>query len=127
MSIGLASIFGLLLILQGSLISFPLVFVFLQNVAIKRRREWIFAFAFMLGIVLDSLYLRTLGVTSIFFLLFLFAIFIYERKFEIDNATFIFISSFLGAMILLTILGEPWVLLKSFLTSIFAILISKTI
>lgn len=119
------SILGISLIAQGSLFSFPLVFVFLQNLAVKQKSEWIFAVAFVLGIILDLLYLNPIGGTSLFFLLFLFAVFTYEKKFEIDNLTFIFISSFLGAMLLLSIMGETAVLLKAFLTSIFAILISK--
>jgi len=115
----------LLLILQGSLFSFPLVFVFLQNIAIKRKTEWIFPFAFILGVILDSFYLKTLGTTSLFLILFLFAVFTYERKFEIDNLTFIFISSFLGGMVLFMLLNEPGVLFKSLLTSIFAVFLFK--
>lgn len=121
------SFFALLLVLQGSLFSFPLVFVFLQNAAIKRRGDWIFPTAFVLGIILDSLYLKTLGTTSLFLILFLFAIFTYERKFEIDNLSFIFISSFIGGMILFIILNESAVLLKAFLTSIAAVFLSKAL
>lgn len=120
-----APIFALLLILQGGLFSFPLVFVFLQNTAIKRRGNWVFPLAFVLGLILDSLYLKTLGLTSLFLVLFLFAVFTYERKFEIDNPTFIFISSFLGGMVLFMFLNEPGVLFKSLLTSIFAVFLFK--
>lgn len=113
-------------ILQGSLLSFPLVFILLLISAIKSRENWIFPLAFIAGLILDSLYLRPLGATSLFFLLFLFAIFTYEKKFEIDNLTFVFISSFLGSMIFFLVFGESQVLIKSLLSSILALILSKT-
>lgn len=115
----------LALILQGSLLSFPLVFVFLTNMAIKGRKISILPLAFFLGLILDSLYLRTLGMTSIFFLVFLFGLFTYERKFEIDNLSFIFVSSFLGSMALFLVLGDSSVLTKSVLVAVFTVIISK--
>lgn len=112
------------LILQGSLFSFPLIFVFLTNFAVKEKKIVVFPLAFILGLVLDSFYLRTLGTTSVFFLVFLFALFSYARKFEIDNISFIFVSSFLGGMVLFLILKDSNILLKSFLVSIFTVIVS---
>lgn len=109
------------LILQGSLVSFPLVFISLTLIAIKKKENYIFALAFVLGLILDSFYFKPLGATSIFFLVFLFAIFTYERKFEIDNPFFIFISSFLGGMCLFLIFGDSNILLKSLITAIFTV------
>ncbi len=114
------------LALQGSLFSFPLVFVLLTAIAIKDRKTWIFTLAFFSGLILDSLYFKTIGTTSIFFLLFVFALFTYERKFETDSAFFIFVSSFIGAMVLFLILGETFILLKSLVTSTLTIAVSKT-
>ena len=125
MSRNIALVFTSLVILEGSLLSFPLVFVLLLTSAIKRRENWILPLAFAAGLILDSLYLRPLGVTSLFFLLFLFAIFTYGRKFEIDNLTFVFISSFLGSMIFLLVFGESQILLKSFLSSVLSLILSK--
>lgn len=126
MSQYLVPFFAASLILEGSLLSFPLVFILITISAVKTKKNWVFPAAFLVGLILDSFYFKNLGTISIFFLLFLFAVFTYERKFEIDNSTFIFISSFLGAMVFLTIIGESQVLLKSFLTSIFALILSKT-
>lgn len=126
MSQYLAPFFAASLILEGSLLSFPLVFILITISAVKTKKNWVFPAAFLVGLILDSFYFKNLGTISIFFLLFLFAVFTYERKFEIDNSTFIFISSFLGAMIFLTIIGESQILFKSFLTSIFALILSKT-
>lgn len=112
------------LFLQASYLSFPLVFVILANSSVKTKGNWIFPAAFLLGIALDLLYFKTLGLTSLFFLLFTFAIYTYERKFETDNVSFIFISTFIGSMILFLLLGENRIILKSFLTAIFSVLVS---
>lgn len=112
-------------LLQGSLLSFPLVFVFLTNMAIKEKKLSILPMAFFLGLILDSFYLKTLGTTSIFFLIFLFGLFTYQRKFEIDNLSFIFASSFLGSMSFFLILGDSAILVKSLLVSLLTVLISK--
>lgn len=116
---------GTFVLLQGSLISFPLVFLVLLTIAIRSKKTWIFPLAFILGVILDSFYLKTPGTTSIFFLIFLFAVFVYERKFEVDSLSFIFISSFLGSMILFVILGETNILFKSVITSIFTLFLSR--
>lgn len=113
------------LILQGSLLSFPLCFVFLTNFAIKEKNLQVFPLAFFLGLILDAFYIKTLGTTSLFFLVFLFALFSYSRKFEIDHASFIFVSSFLGGMGLFLLAGDSGIILKSFLVSVFSVLISK--
>lgn len=122
----LAPIIAVSLFLQGSLFSFPLVFVFLINYAIKEKKNLVFPLAFILGLVIDSFRLRPLGETSLFFLIFLFALFTYERKFEIDNLSFIFVASFLGSVALFLISGETNLILKSFLVSVFAAGVSKT-
>lgn len=113
------------LILQGSLISFPLVFILLTILAVKNKKIWIFPFSFVLGLILDSFYLKTLGGTSTFFLIFLFAVFAYERKFETNSVSFIFISSFLGSMILFLILGDSNFLFKSIFTAVVTYFLSR--
>lgn len=119
-----APILAVSLFLQGSLFSFPLIFVFLINFAVKEKKVIIFPLAFFLGLILDSFYLRTLGTTSTFFLIFLFALFSYAKKFEIDNISFTFISSFLGSMVLFLILKDSGIILRSFLVAIFTVVIS---
>lgn len=114
------------LILQESFFSFPFVFVILTAVAIKEKRTWIFSLAFFSGLILDSLYFKTIGTTSIFFLLFVFALFTYERKFETNSAFFIFASSFLGAMVLFLILGDNFILFKSLITAVLTMAVLKT-
>lgn len=121
----IAPILIISLILQGSLVSFPLVFVSLFVFAVKTKSNYIFIIAFVLGLILDSLYLKPLGMTSLFFLLLFFAVFIYERKFEINSLSFIFIFSFVGSMVLFLLLGDSSVLLKSLITSVVTLFVSR--
>ncbi|HKC14432.1 MAG TPA: hypothetical protein VKC89_00490 [Patescibacteria group bacterium] len=115
----------LAIILEGSFISIPFVFLFLLFFALKNRSLWVFALAFISGILLDSFFLRNLGQTSIFFLIFLFAVMLYERKFEIASLSFVLISSFVGSFIYFLILGEAFVIPKVLVTCILAFLLSR--
>ncbi len=105
-------------IIESSLTSVPLVLSFLIALYLLKREVWIFPLAFFSGLVLDSLLLRPLGQTSLFFTLFLFLVELYERKFEIKTFSFVFMSSFLGSIAYLIIFGGnifPNVLISSFL------------
>ncbi|HZQ29914.1 MAG TPA: hypothetical protein VFA93_02455 [Patescibacteria group bacterium] len=114
----------LFLLLQASFISLPLVFLFLIPFAIRYKNAWVILLAFFLGILLDSFSLRTLGGTSLFLLGFLFAVSLYERKFEIENFSFILVASFLGSFFFFILFDNSHVLFKSFVSSIVCLLIS---
>lgn len=114
----------LFLILEASFISLPLVFLFLIPFTIRYKKSWVLLLAFVLGILLDSFYLRTLGQTSLFLLIFLSAVSLYERKFEIENFSFILVVSFIGSLFFFVIFDNSSVLFKSFISSIICLLIS---
>ena len=67
-----------------------LFFIFLNKI-------FIFLSSFLAGILIDSFSFSFLGERSIYFLLILFLIFLYQNKFEIKNFWFIIISCFIGA------------------------------
>ena len=67
-----------------------LFFIFLNKI-------FIFLSSFLAGILIDSFSFSFLGERSIYFLLILFLIFLYQNKFEIKNFWFITISCFIGA------------------------------
>lgn len=75
----------------------PLTLIFILILAVMKRGEWIFILAFFAGIILDIFSLRSLGQTSIFFLLFVFLVLMYERKYEISTLPFVMITSFFGS------------------------------
>lgn len=93
-----ASIFFLLsLILEASVTTLPLVFLTLLCLTVIIRKEWVFALALFAGIILDAVSFRILGQSGIYFVISIFLVILYERKFETATKSFIFISSFLGS------------------------------
>lgn len=118
-------LFFLSLVLEGSLFSIPFVFLFLLFSALKFRGVWIFPLAFVAGVLLDAFYIRNIGTTSIFFLIFTFAIFLYQRKFEIESLSFVVITSFVGSLIYFSLLGNVFALQKALITTVFAFIIFR--
>lgn len=99
------TIFVIALLLEGTVTSLPLVFVALVIVTIAMRNLFLFLLAFISGIFLDAFALRPLGETSIFLLLCVFLILLYQRKYEINSYPFVFLASFVGSLIYLLIFG----------------------
>ncbi len=91
-------LFLLFFFLEITITTIPLVLLLLLVVAAVTRSEYIFIPALFLGVFLDVAMLRFVGVSSVFFILFLFLIFLYERKFETTSYPFIFFAAFFGAI-----------------------------
>jgi cell shape-determining protein MreD len=87
--------------LEATFTTFPLVFLILLIISIILKKTFIFPIAFFMGLLLDALSVRDIGSESIFFLVFLFLVFLYQKKFEIDTLPFVFLSSFLGSFLYL--------------------------
>lgn len=114
-------LFLLLLFIEGTVTSFPLVLIFLLCLMVMKRAEWIFLLAFLSGVVLDILSLRPLGTTSILLVLFVFITLLYERKYEIATIPFVFSASLIGSFFYLSLLHYPS-LIESVVSSIVAVL-----
>lgn len=123
----LALIFFLFCILEGTFIGFPLTLLFLVFFALTKRSPLVFLFAFFGGLALDTFYLRHIGFTSLFFLIYIFGILLYERKFEIGSNFFIFISVLVGSFLYFSLFGYSFVLAKTIITVIIAPAASKFI
>src|SRR3989304_7549681 len=91
-------ILTLALILQTTLTTLPLVLLTLFCLTIIYKNNSIFIFAFTFGLLLDIITFKTPGFSSFFFVISLFLILIYQRKFEITTNYFVLISSFLGSI-----------------------------
>lgn len=76
-------------ILQGVATSLPLVLLILILLAVKVRSSDVFLLAFISGIVLDIILVHPLGASSVFFLIVLLVIFLYERKYELSSLIFV--------------------------------------
>jgi len=101
----------------------PLVLIVLLCLTIVFKRSMLFALAFFTGLFLDIFQLRNLGQTSLFFLIFLVIVLLYERKFEIKTKPFVFISTFVGALFYLLLFNYEYVLAQAFASSIIAVLL----
>lgn len=93
------------LILEASLTTIPFVFLVLLVFMVLSKGNWLFAFGFIFGLLLDLVGFRTLGLSSAFFVIYLFLVLLYQSKFEIETYFFVLISAFLGSFIYLFITG----------------------
>jgi cell shape-determining protein MreD len=117
-------IFLLALILETSVTTIPLVLVTLISLTVIVKKEWLFVLALILGTILDILQFKTVGVSSIFFVVLIFLVTLYEKKFEISTRPFVFIASFLSSFVYLIVLGlTNSIFLQSLLGGFFAVII----
>lgn len=93
------------LILESSLTTIPLVFISLLCLTVFYKNNFIFFLAFLFGILIDVLAFNTIGISSMFFVIFIFLVLIYQKKFEITTYPFVLITSFFGSLIFLFIQG----------------------
>lgn len=113
------------ILLEASITTVPLVLDILLVLYILKRKPWVFAAAFISGIFLDLFLVRTLGQSSVFFLIFLFIISLYGRKFEIVSSYFVLFSSFVGSLLFLKIFGYDYVFQQALISAIFSTLLFK--
>jgi hypothetical protein len=98
-------VFFVSLFLEGTVTNLPLVFISLIILTIAMRNLFLFVLAFLAGILLDTFASRPIGETSIFFLLCVLLMLLYQRKYEINSYPFVLLSSFVGSVIFLLIFG----------------------
>lgn len=101
----------------------PLALIVLLCLYIVFEKPTLFILAFFSGLFLDLFLLRILGQSSLFFVLFLIVVFMYERRFEIKTLPFVFIASFLGALFYLLTYGNNYVLGQTLVSSVIAVLL----
>ena len=107
------------ILLESSVTTIPLVFLVLLSFFVLERKEWIFALAFLAGLFLDILSFSIVGTTSIFFLVFLVLVFLYERKFETATNYFIFAASLAGSVLFLSLFSYSGTIIVEGLVSSF--------
>jgi len=120
-------LFSILLIififLEGTVTTLPLVLIYLLCLTIAKRDAVVFPVAFGAGLFLDLLAARTLGLSSIFFILFVFLILLYQRKYEINSYPFVLFASFTGSCIYSVFFGHGGWFLQSLINSFIALVI----
>jgi len=115
----------LAILLEATVISIPIVLDVLLVYFILSKKSRLLIFAFVAGIILDILRIRVLGLTSIFFMVFILLVFLYEKKFEIATYPFVFFAAFLGGIWYLLLFGYGYVLEQAVGGSMIAVLMFK--
>ena len=81
---------SLALILEASLTTIPFILLVLLCLMVLTRESWLFALAFVFGLLLDLLTFKTLGFSSAFLTAILFLVLLYQSKFEIIGQIYVF-------------------------------------
>ena len=118
-------LFFLLTILLSSITTIPFSIALLVVGTVVFRKSWIFFAAFFLGLFLDVSLLRPMGQTGLMFVLFMFVISLYERKFEAQTLTFVFFTTFLGSFMYLMVFGYNSVLIQSVISAAIGVFLFK--
>lgn len=121
----LSMLFVLIALIQGTLLTTPIALSVLLVFLFVYDKAWILFMAFLSGIILDVLSLRTIGATSLFLVIFLFIVIQYARKFETKTLRFVLFSSFIGSLIFLFIFNQNFILLQSVFNSLTAVVLFK--
>lgn len=111
--------------LENTYILLPLTFDLLLLYYITTRNPVVFSIAFVAGIVTDMLSVKTVGISSLFFLLVLLIVILYERKFEIQTYPFVFFASLFGGSVYLYFLTYGSVFLPALVNSIIVVMLFR--
>jgi len=109
--------------LEGTVTILPLVLICLFILTIFMRNLFLFILAFVAGMLLDVFALRQVGQTSIFLLLIVFLLLLYQRKYEINSYPFVLISSFVGSLVFLLLFGYGNVIVLAVLSSVIGVVL----
>lgn len=115
----------LLAVFEGTVFTLPIVFIYLNALYIKKRNLFMFVVAFVGGFILDVISLRSIGLSSLFFVSSLFVVGLYEKKFEIKTNWFILLSSLLGSFAYLLLVGNHDIIKLSLVSSLLALILFK--
>lgn len=111
------------LALETSLTTIPFVLLVLLIITSMFKDNFVFILAFIFGILLDLMTLRTVASSSIFFEIYVFLILMYQSKFEITTNNFIIVASFLGSACYLLIFGLiSHIVLEPIVSTIFGLM-----
>ena len=111
------------LILEGAVTTVPLVLVLLLCLTIIKRDGSVFPVAFFAGFFLDVMTVRTLGSSSLFLILFVLLILLYQRKFEITSSLFVGAAAFFGSILYIALFRHGGWFFPSLIALVFALVI----
>jgi len=106
------------IILEASVTTLPLVLLSILFLAVIFRTSDVYFIAFISGLFLDLLILGRFGFSSLYFTAFVFLIYTYQRKFEIETIYFMLLFAFFGSFVYLLIQGASSLVLQSIVSTI---------
>ncbi len=118
-------LFFLAAILLSGITTIPFLIPLIVVTAVLFKKSWMFFVTLGLGLFLDLISMRVLGYTGLIFIIFVFIVRLYERKFETQTLTFVFFSTFIGSLVYLSIFHYSSLLLQSFACALLAVLLFK--
>src|SRR3990172_6013277 len=86
------------LLLEASALSLPLTLVTIVTLSFFYNQRQVLFLAAFFGILLEILLLQTIGISTIFFLIAVFLLFLYKRKIE-DSKQVVFIINLITAVL----------------------------
>ncbi|HSX40098.1 MAG TPA: hypothetical protein VLF68_00645 [Candidatus Saccharimonadales bacterium] len=109
------------LVLESTVTTLPLILIILILATVTAKSQSVFALAFVFGLLLDLFAMRTIGVSSIFLLVCIWLIFLYQRKFEIRTYYFVFLSTGIASFFFLMLFSQKDIIPEVLLSSIISI------
>lgn len=104
--------FFFIVLLESTILSIPLTLIVLLLFFVFKKSSEVFLYAFIAGLLLDITHVRTIGVTSIFFVLFLFLVSLYDKKYEICTVPFVMAAALVGSLANAYLFGHQSLLLQ---------------
>lgn len=117
----------LLTIFFSGLSTVPLSVGLIILCAVLFKRSLVFFLAFGLGLYLDLAFVSTPGQTSLVLSTIVFLIKLYERKFEIRTANFVFMATTISSIFYLWTLNPQMIFLRSLGCAVFTVIIFKIV
>lgn len=111
------------ILLEGTITTIPLVFNILLVWFVLSRDNGIFFLSFVCGVLLDSLGVQKIGISSLYFVVALFVIILYEKKFETKTMPFVLLFSFLGSLGYLVLTQQQYILQQAIVSSLISSMI----
>lgn len=105
------------ILLEATVTTLPLVLLTLLFLAVVFKSSDVYLIAFISGLFLDLFTLGRFGVSSLYFTVFVFLIYTYQRKFEIENIYFTLLFGFFGSFFYLLITGAQSLVLQSLVST----------
>lgn len=117
----------LLVVFAGGITTVPFFIGLLTIATVLFKKPWVFFLALGLGLFLDLILIRSLGHTALVLTIFVFLLFLYEKKFETQTVAFVFISTFLGSIFYLWLFEYQMVILQALVSAIVAVVFFRVI